>query len=419
MNLQPSNRRQDLPVRLGNHGYQLDGDYAVLNAELHVPPYFSDSSFGLELWACSAPLSSGAPEGVKIAEVSLDLPTPIGPHVQQVEARAAIHPPAGSGDHSMVLVLVGGSGDARRVHDFANYGRLQHFANPELGGAVAYAIEGDDVVLSATSVVNPRSEGNSSGTLCLELWASSEPYAGGAPRGHRLAGTELGSIWGQFNLPEVSRRVAFSAPPSGRWHVSLLLREWTPASGFETRDHRNFDAVYVQPTLGSAALPANPAAAAPRSGDKLRLIKPTSETALEAPAVAKPVVVAPAAEAVVALAAEALVAPAAEALVAPAAEAVVAPAAEAVVAPAAEALVAPASTVVAAPAAAPAISGREASKVSVQTASIEELAKLPGLSLKIAKEIVKNRPFASVDALVDVRGIGEKTLRRIKSLLTL
>ena len=140
MNLQPSNRRQDLPVRLGTHGYRLDGDYAVLNAELHVPPYFSDSNVGLELWACPAPHAGGTPEGVKIAEVSLDLPTPIGPHVQRIEARAAVSPPPGSGDHAMVLVLVGGHADARRVHDFANYGRLQHYDSPQLGGAVAYSI---------------------------------------------------------------------------------------------------------------------------------------------------------------------------------------------------------------------------------------------------------------------------------------
>jgi competence ComEA-like helix-hairpin-helix protein len=57
--------------------------------------------------------------------------------------------------------------------------------------------------------------------------------------------------------------------------------------------------------------------------------------------------------------------------------------------------------------------------LSVQTATLEELSRLPGLSLKVAKEIVKARPFASLEALGEVRGIGEKTLRRIRSLITL
>jgi DNA uptake protein ComE-like DNA-binding protein len=32
---------------------------------------------------------------------------------------------------------------------------------------------------------------------------------------------------------------------------------------------------------------------------------------------------------------------------------------------------------------------------------------------------VKNRPFSTLGALMEVRGIGDKTLRRIKSLLSL
>jgi competence ComEA-like helix-hairpin-helix protein len=59
-----------------------------------------------------------------------------------------------------------------------------------------------------------------------------------------------------------------------------------------------------------------------------------------------------------------------------------------------------------------------AGRVSIQTASAEELAEVKGLSLKLATEIVKARPFASVDDLLRVRGIGEKTLERLKSLLT-
>ena len=414
MNLQPSNRRQDVPVRLGSHGYRLDGDIAHLNAELHVPPYCAGSDFGLELWACSAPLAGGAPRGVVIAEVSLELPTPIGPHVHRVEARAAVTPPLGEGDHSMVLMLVAGSGDARRVHDFANYNQLQHFASPRLEGAVGYAIEGNEVVLNADSVANPRPAGNASGSLCLELWALAEPYVSGAPRGHRLAGAELGNVLGQHHIPGANRRAAFTAPPAGRWHVALLLREWTLASGYATRDFRNFDLGFEQapPRLsepvpaststsasGSASASAStPAASAVRPVAKLRLIEPVEETTDDGWPQPSEVPPAPSAT---------LRAPAEEpALAAPPApvEVVVAPPAPA--APAvAPAPVEPAAT--------------DKRLLNVQTATIEELTKLPGVTLKVAKEIIKGRPFASLDALIDVRGIGEKTLRRIKGLLTL
>lgn len=350
MNLQPFHRRQDLPVRIGSHGYRLEGDVAFLDAELHIPPHCSGSDFGLELWACPAPHAGGDLQGTQVAALALDLPTPIAPYLHRVQARAAARAPSGNADHAMVLMLVSG-GATRRVHDYANYGQLQHFANPLLEGAVAYSIEGELVVLRAEAVASPRPHGNSSGTLCLELWAFPEPYAGGEPRGQRLAGVELGSVWGEHRLPQLERRVPFTPPPSGRWHLSLLLREWTLPHGYTTRDHRNFDVLYEQ----AAPVPA-PGASSPtsRPPENLRRLKPAAEAAT---AVSGP-------------------------------------------APAAATAVAP-------------------GLLPINTASIDELSKLPGISLKVAKEIVKKRPFASLEALIAVRGIGDKTLRRIKSLLRL
>jgi DNA uptake protein ComE-like DNA-binding protein len=472
MNLQLSNRRQDLSVRLGNHGYRLDGDYAWLNADLHVPPYCSGSDFGLELWACSAAYVGGDPQGVRVAEITLDFPTPIGPHVHRVEARAAILPPLGNADHAMVLMLVGNTGDSRRIHDFANYGNLQQFSNPHFGGTVGYAIAGEQAILSASSVDNPRSEGNTSGTLGLELWALSEPYAGGAPRGQRLAAAELGSISGQYHLPGVELRSAFAQPASGRWHVALLLREWTLASGYVTRDYRNFDVMYEQAAAGRESSdgvkaraatdevrrlePAIDAASdavisAPAAAISAAAPAPTASAAVKAPAVASVPAAAPAAPSAsahaaavkaTAVASVPAAAPAAPSASAPAAapasaSAVKAPAPTPVVAaaaPAAAAAVkapAPAPTpvvVAAAPApAAPApaapvanVSAPAKSGVlNVHTASLEELSKLPGLSLKVAKDIVKARPFASLEALGEVRGVGDKTLRRIRNLIRL
>jgi competence ComEA-like helix-hairpin-helix protein len=56
--------------------------------------------------------------------------------------------------------------------------------------------------------------------------------------------------------------------------------------------------------------------------------------------------------------------------------------------------------------------------VSIQTASVDELAGVQGLNLKIAKEIIKARPFTSLAELTRVRGIGDKTVARLKALLT-
>src|SRR5690606_30083455 len=148
--------------------------------------------------------------------------------------------------------------------------------------------------------------------------------------------------------------------------------------------------------------------AAARASDTLRLIEPAPE-ASSAKATLAPVVelAAPVADAA---------APVVEA-VADAAAPVVEAAADAAapVVEAAAAVEPPAAPVGAEPAPA---AGQRA-LLSVHAASLDELCRLPGVSLKVAKEIVKGRPYASLDALLQVRGIGEKTLRRIKNLLSL
>ncbi|MBK6916534.1 MAG: helix-hairpin-helix domain-containing protein [Deltaproteobacteria bacterium] len=55
-----------------------------------------------------------------------------------------------------------------------------------------------------------------------------------------------------------------------------------------------------------------------------------------------------------------------------------------------------------------------AQPVDVNTAGADELASLPGVGPAIAARIVAGRPFVSVDALLRVRGIGPKTLARLR-----
>jgi DNA uptake protein ComE-like DNA-binding protein len=57
--------------------------------------------------------------------------------------------------------------------------------------------------------------------------------------------------------------------------------------------------------------------------------------------------------------------------------------------------------------------------VSINTAAEPELAAVEGLSTKLAQNIIKKRPFSSLDDLRRVKGIGANLLARIRSRLRL
>lgn len=60
--------------------------------------------------------------------------------------------------------------------------------------------------------------------------------------------------------------------------------------------------------------------------------------------------------------------------------------------------------------------------ININTATLEELDTLPGIGLTTAQKIIDyrtvNGPFATIDAIVNVSGIGPSTFENIKNLIT-
>ena len=61
-------------------------------------------------------------------------------------------------------------------------------------------------------------------------------------------------------------------------------------------------------------------------------------------------------------------------------------------------------------------------KININTASVDELQKLPRIGSSVAQRIVdfrkKNGPFKKIEEIMKVKGIGEKTFEQIKDLIT-
>jgi DNA uptake protein ComE-like DNA-binding protein len=364
-------------VKLGaSHGYRFNGDLVSLNAELAVSHDAHDQrgQWALQLWACETPYDGGSLSGIKVAEAPVALSLEPGDQHPALPAATPARVPAGQREYSMVLVLASGSAGAfDQVHDFANYPARERFAVPHFEGAVGYRIEDDMLVVSVERVRNPRSDDNLTGTLALELWALTAPYTGDAieATGVRLAETQLERIAGQNAQDQVEYAMPFTEPPADRSQLVLMLREWT-ALGYETRDFCNFAAPYrAAKPVATDELPAASAAAEvapPRAPiHEAPLLIAAIEPEPAEPEPAKPVLVA-----------------------APTPTA-------AVVEP----------------------GPAEPARLSIQRASVDELATVKGLNRKLAGEIVKNRPYTSVDQLLRVRGIGDKLLRKLRESLTL
>ena len=388
---------QSNSARLGaNHGYLIHGDVARLHADVEgLHSALAVESWALQLWACEMPHTGGPVAGIKVAETMLTGTEHTNTQPLRLDAAADAFVPGGQRDYAMVLVLASGANGHYQVHDFANYPDRQRFMTPHLDGSVGYHVDGDQVVLQAEAIRSPRSADNISGSLSLELRAVAQPYLGGSIDGPLLGRADLGRLAGQSVLGPIEVRVPFTAPVSGRWEVVMTLREWTDSAGYVTRDHARFAIPYVADS--------EPVTAAIHTEDAVPAAEETHAQAVAAP------VAAPVAVPVVASAATPVAVPAAT------------PVAADRKGPAPDnnaKTVQPDRAVAAAPARTAA--GRtESAKVSVNQATAEQIAAVKGLSPKLAKEIVRGRPYASLSALLDVRGIGPKLLEKLRPYLSI
>jgi len=356
-------------ARFGSiYGYRFNGDSVELNATFQL---LNDSAHQLR-WTMqlrASPAAFGITEPLithLVAEAPLPPLAEIAGTSEPFFLTTAATPPAGSGEFNLHLVLV--ARDAaltEEVHDVARLARPEIFIQPRFTGEVAYLLSGDKIHLTVAALENPRDPANLTGTLSLELWALTKPYDNGSFQGTHLAGVAIGHLAGQQSWYNLAYDLAFTPPSVGRWHLALMLREWT-GTGYTTRDYYNFALPFV---IEAAAL------VSPEPVVEAVELKPKQEPTPKAEPLNE---------------------------------------SKSILAPATK----KAAGLVKTPAKATKAS-KPASGVSINHATAEELAAVKGITKTAVTTIIAGRPYATIDQLAKVKGVGTKTLVKIRGSLAL
>lgn len=352
------------------HGYEFHGPDVRLNAFIR---WVDDARahthvWTLQLWAhspehaqCPAPLASSA---ILIASFPITLPIQdeFGPTSDGffVEYQGPAHPPAGTAPWQMSLVLADENGPV----DLASYPQWAVFTEPRIVGEM-------DLVCSAQcrlrveAVSNPRAPDNLSGTLVLEVWMLDAPYTGGAFSGWCAGRRMLGSLAGQATFSEAiieDLTPALFCRKSALGFPVLMLREWH-IDDYLTRDFRALE---------------NLCCALPEMPDSMPALTPPPSVP-QTPAVPLEVPSAPA------LSLETPEAP-------------------------------PAPALSAADEAPP--PSKPSPLDTLNRLSETALFTLPGLPKTVLHAVAKGRPWASMEALKAVKGLGEQRFKKLIAFLS-
>ncbi|WCN11222.1 ComEA family DNA-binding protein [Marinomonas mediterranea] len=247
----------------------------------------------------------------------------------------------------------------------------------QLEGQCGYKQGKDRVLINMERVSSHRELNNLSGTVSIQLRAYRQHQ-------HRddqsclLASTTIGQINGQHYLENCLYDLIYTAPSAGTWDISLEIREWDGA-GYVLCDQVNFPIpmhIDFQPTTieNVIELPLKKEVPKPLPSEKTSDIGPASSNTTNTDI------------------------------------------------PPCETISTETSDSVKPEKGLKANKKKEKRTDSpevtlINHCSTDDILEVKGLSKKVAKEIVQNRPFKKWKELLDVKGVGPKLLERIKKAL--
>jgi hypothetical protein len=265
----------------GNSSFNCDGTTCTMRVD-RINNSSSNRTTGtlrLELWATTNQTSRGSPLSGYILAVGNNLG-----ELRQLQSYTGVVSTASqrqvpAGTYWITLVLgeydssCTSSNDRFCVSDSIMFSTRQTFGgggggnnpppttgSPQLAGNVSYNCNGSSCTINADRVNNPASN-RTTGTMRLELWASSSrPSTTAGVSGYKVTQSSvLGQLGPNQFYSGVSQTGSQSTPPQGVYWVSLVLTEFQSTcssnGGYCVVDLRTFD---NQWTVGGTTPPPPP-----------------------------------------------------------------------------------------------------------------------------------------------------------------
>ncbi|WP_143085112.1 hypothetical protein [Pseudoalteromonas denitrificans] len=217
----------------GNYSYNINGNYATLNVNKITNNRTGGTSgtLTIELWATASAYNGGNINGYRLASHSVGQLSGGGTFSNITSGTVSFsEPPAGS-YFMTLLVSEYGSG----IVDHGTFSDKRTFGGNDGGstgsgidmsGSFSYQINANTVSLSVDEIANNRS-GGKSGTLSIELWATTAAYTGGEITGYKLADYTYGQLTGGQYVTNInSGAISLSTPPAGTYHISMIVEEY-------------------------------------------------------------------------------------------------------------------------------------------------------------------------------------------------
>jgi hypothetical protein len=216
------------------------GSYNVVGSSvfLHADRVDNNEFFGisgtirLELWAFSAPFPQ-VTSGYKLASHVVGQ-IPGGTTWSDINSGSIpfLRPPPGIWSFSLqVREYTGFGADGYATRDFINFPTPVRVAggayigDVRILGFTSWQVLGSSVNLYVEQVRNVCNLG-SSGSLRLDLWATTTPHTGGTITGYRFGSTVLNPLTAGSAHNNINQTLTYTKPPDGTYYVTLTLAEY-------------------------------------------------------------------------------------------------------------------------------------------------------------------------------------------------